>query len=110
MKGFGLSFSISISFEAFVIYTKNLIDPFDYTRSFQFNAFTVWGVTACKAWGSNISTYGLGITWEFGIGKRGSISFGKKLFGGFSGASYYFMLPIGSNAMGLYSTALNANR
>lgn len=109
LQGFGFNLSISLSVSLFVIYAKNLKSPYDYAGAFSFAASTVWGVTVSKAWGGRISTYGIGWTWQIGISKR-SCSIGSKLFGGFCGASYYWMIPVGPNSRALYNIAKNAKR
>ena len=64
----------------------------------------VWGVTVSRAAGSNISTYGVGFTWEVGVSSKKRISIGKKLFGTNSGWSFYWSIPVGKNAKALYNT------
>lgn len=103
LKGFGLSFSFSVSITCFLVTANKMSHPYDYTRCFSFWTGTVYGVTISKAWSSRISTYGVGVTWEVGIKKR-SFSFGKKLFGTSRGYSYYRMIPIGTNAKSLYNS------
>ena len=102
LKGFGLSFSCSVSITCFLVTANRMRDPYDYTGGFSFWTGTVWGVTVSKAWSARMSTYGVGITWEVGI-KKWSISLGKKLFGTTSGYSNYKMLSIGTNAKSLYN-------
>ena len=102
LKGFGLSFSCSVSITCFLVTANRMRDPYDYTGGFSFWTGTVWGVTVSKAWSARMSTYGVGVTWEVGI-KKWSISLGKKLFGTTSGYSNYKMLSIGTNAKSLYN-------
>ena len=109
LKGFGFTMNLSISVTVFLVYSNKMKDPYDYTRSFSFAAVTVWGVTASKAWGGNISTYGVGTTIQIGISKW-SCSLGQKLFGSVVGASYYWMIPLNRNAQALYSIAQKARR
>ena len=78
--------------------------PKDYLRDFEFSSVTVWGVTVSRAAGSNITTYGVGFTWEISANFRKGISIGKKLFGTSGGYSFYWSIPIGRNAKELYNT------
>ena len=105
LKGFGLAFGCTLSITFFVITAKNMSDPIDYTRGFTFTTGTIGGVTVSKASGSGISTYGVGVSWEFGFkGKLiKSFSFGKLLFGTTAGGSWYKMIKIGKNAKKLYN-------
>lgn len=103
LKGFGLSFSCSVSITCFLVTANKMRDPYDYIGGFSFWTGTVYGVTISKAWSSRISTYGVGVTWEVGI-KKWSFSFGKKLFGTSRGYSYYRMIRIGTNAKSLYNS------
>ena len=107
LKGFGLTFNISIGVTFFLITANKLKNPNDYTREFGFTSLTTWGVTFSKASGSNISTYGTGFSWEVGTKFLKGISIGKKLFGFAQGASFYWPLPINKNAKELYSTVAN---
>ena len=77
--------------------------PKDYTREFKFTSITAWGITASKAWGSNISTYGIGFSWKVGASPKKGISIGKNWFGIAAGVSYYWAVPIHPNAKELYS-------
>lgn len=103
LKGFGLSFSCSVSVTCFLVTANKMRDPYDYTGGFSFWTGTVWGATVSKAWSAKMSTYGVGVTWEIGI-KKWHFSFGKKLFGTTSGYSSYKMVRIGSNAKSLYNS------
>ena len=87
----------------FLIHAKGLEGPNDYTRDFKFTSITAWGITASKAWGSNISTYGIGFSWEVGASPKEGISIGKNWFGIAAGVSYYWAVPINPNAKELYS-------
>ena len=100
--GFNLSCSLGVTF--FLVTANKMSGPKDYLRDFEFSSVTVWGVTVSRAAGSNITTYGVGFTWEIGASLRKGISIGKKLFGTSGGYSFYWAVPIGRNAKELYNT------
>ena len=104
IKGFGLSFSCSLSVTFFVVTAKGqgISKADDYNGAFYFRTCTVWGVTVSKAWGDKITTYGVGFSWEIGI-KKWSISLGKKLFGSTSGRSNYIRIHFGKPSQSLYN-------
>ena len=104
LSGFGIGFSCSIGITFFLVTARRMRSPADYLRDFEFSLVTVWGVTVSKAAGSNISTYGVGFTWEVGMSIRKGISIGKQLFGANKGWSYYWSIPLGKNAKSLYNT------
>jgi len=103
VKGFGMNFSISVGISFFLVTANRMESPDDYTRHFTFWSGTALGVTASKAWGGKMSTYGVGFTWEIGVSKW-SISIGKKYFGTSGGSSFYHPWPLGKNAKSLYDT------
>ena len=102
LSGFGLSFSISVSIAFFVIHANKMTGPESYLRDFRFYTNTILGVTTSKAWSTTITTYGVGFSIDVSAGIKG-ISAGAQLFGGTSGASYYYSLPLNPNASELYS-------
>ena len=104
LSGVGLGFSCSIGITFFLVTANRMTSPADYLRDFEFSSVTVWGVTVSRAAGSNISTYGVGFTWEVGMSLKKGISIGKKLFGANSGWSFYWSIPVGKNAKALYNT------
>ncbi len=107
LKGVGLGFSCSIGVTFFLIRAYNMESPADYLRDFQFSSITVWGITASRATGGKINTYGVGFTWEIGASAKKGISIGKLLFGVNVGWSYYKSIPVGKNAKELYNTVKN---
>ena len=109
LQGFGIGISVSVGVTIFLVTANKMIGPDDYERNFSFWQGTAFGATVSKAWGSNISTYGVGVTWEFGFSKW-SFSFGQKWFGAFAGASYYWGIPIGNNAAAFYNAAKNGKK
>ena len=104
LSGVGLGLSCSIGITFFLVKANRMTSPADYLRDFEFSSVTVWGVTVSRAAGSNISTYGVGFTWEVGVSPQKRISIGKKLFGTNSGWSFYWSIPVGKNAKALYNT------
>ena len=73
----GLGFGMSLDITFFLITANKMTEPKNYTRNFQFSTYTLMGVTVSKAWGSNISTYGVGVSWDVSVSLKKGISIGK---------------------------------
>lgn len=73
----GLGFGMSLDKTFFLITANKMTHPDDYTGKFQFSTYTLMGVTVSKAWGSKISTYGVGLSWDVSVSIKKGISIGK---------------------------------
>ena len=107
LQGFGLGIGASVSITFFLVTAKNMKSTADYEREFTFRTFTAFGVTVSKASGSNISTYGVGVTyalgWKKGLFNVNQFSFGKLQFGSSEGISWYIRLDYMKAIKDLYS-------